>query len=130
MRKTKKYFSEAVSKGVSSALNVLPEIVSRYGTNPKGLRKRKSIRIPSPFSFWNHYIRDFHFYKDKLFATVYWQGDDTDGEDVIRIIPGRASYRIPAEYFDDGYRTRTVHGDLQIDATELHEAIKRLVNSL
>ena len=130
MRRTKKFYKEQVARSFSSAVLLLPELVKKYGKNPAGRRGRQSIRIPSPSSFWNHYITDFHFYNGKLFANVYWQGDSTDGDDVIQIVPGRLNYRIPAEHYDDGYRTRTVHGDLNIDSTELHDAIKRLVNSL
>lgn len=130
MKRTKKFYREQVERSCINALAILPELVKKYGKNPIGRRGRQCIRIPSPSSFWNHYITDFHFSNSKLFANVYWQGPSTDGDSVIQIVPGRTSYRIPAEYFDDGYRTRTVHGDLQIDVTELHEAIKRLVNSL
>lgn len=130
MRKTKKFYREQVMTSFSSAILLLPELVKKYGKNPVGRRGRQSIGVPSPSSFWNHYITNFHLYNGKLFATVYWQGDSTDGDDVIRIIPGTFNYRIPAEHYDDGYRTRTIHNDINIDSTELYDAIKRLVNSL
>ena len=130
MKRTKKFYREQVERGCISALAILPELVKKYGKNPVGRRGRQCIRIPSPSSFWNHYITDFHFSNSKLFANVYWQGPSTDGDSVIQIIPGRTSYRIPAEYFDDGQRMRCVHTDLCIESDELHEAIKRLANSL
>ena len=130
MKLTKKYFRDRVNENVYSALSVLPLIVSKYGKNPKGHRKMKSIKIPTPNSFWDHYLNEFYFYKDKLYAGLTWCGDSTDGEDSIQIISGKTHYRIPAEFFDDGYRTRTVHSDIVVDAEELHKAIKAVVNSL
>ena len=130
MRKTKKFYKEQVERCFSTAISVLPEIVKKYGKNPKGRRGQQSIRLSSPDSFWNCFIDEFYFCKGKFFASIYWQGDLTDGYSQIQIIPGKTNYRIPAEYYDDGYRTRCEHGDLIIDSTKLHEAIKRLVNSL
>lgn len=130
MRRTKKYYKDQVSKGVNAALYMLPEIVNKYGKNPIGKRGKQQLMLIKPDSWWNHYITDFHFYGGKLFANVYWQGPDIDGDTIIQIVPGRTSYHIPAEYFHDGVRTRLVHGDLNITSEELFNTIKRLVNSL
>ena len=130
MKKTKKYFRDKVNISLASAVSSLFDIVEQYGKNPEGKRKRKSLRIPKPESFWSHFITDFHFYDGKLFANVYWQGSDTDGDDVIQILPGKFTYRIPHEGYDDGYRYRTVHSDIIITSYELYNTIKRLVNSL
>ena len=129
MRITKKYFRDAVNRSLSSALAVLPEIVKRYGKNPKGHRKMQEIRVNTEMG-WNHCIDGFYFYNNNLFIDVYWQGPDTDGNDSVRFVPGRSSYRIPAEHYDDGIRTRMVHSDINIDSDELYRAIKILVNSL
>lgn len=126
MRKTKKYYRDLVNKGLFPALSILPEIVKKYGKNPKGYRKRQELQINVPMG-WNHQIESFYFYKDSLWANIYWQGDSTDGNDSVKIVPGKTSYRIPAEHYDDGYRTRTVHGDINIDSDELYTAIKAAV---
>lgn len=129
MKKTKKYYRDQVAINEYHALAVLPEIVSHYGKNPKGCRGRKEVFVDTEMG-WNHRITGFSFYKKDLYIDVYWQGDSTDGNDSIKIIPKRTNYRIPAEHFDDGIRTRTVHSDINIDSDELYEAIKKLVNSL
>lgn len=130
MKLTKKYFRDKVNENLFSALSVLPLIVKNYGKNPKGHRKMKSISIPLPDHWWDHYLTDFYFSNNKLFANVYWQGDDTDGDTAVQITSGKLNYYIPAEHFNDGYRTRTVHSDIYITAEELHKAIKAVVNSL
>lgn len=76
---------------------------------------------------WNHRITGFSFYKGDLYINIYWQGDSTDGDSSVKIIPGKISYRIPAEHYDDGYITRTVHDDINIDSEELYNAIKLTV---
>ena len=126
MRKTKKYYQDIVNQGLLSALAILPEIVSHYGKNPSGCRGRKEIFVKTAMG-WNHQITGFSFYKGDLYIIVYWQGDDTDGDTSVKIVPGKISYRIPAKYYDDGYRTRTVHGDINIDSEELYNAIKLTV---
>jgi len=126
MRKTKKYYRDEINKSLSHALVILPEIVSHYGKNPKGYRGRKEIFVDTEMG-WNHRITGFNFYKGDLYINVYWQGDSTDGDDSVKIVPNKTSYRIPAEYYDDGYRTRTVHGDINIDSKELYNAIKLTV---
>lgn len=122
MRKTKKYYQNVVNQGLLSALAILPEIVSRYGKNPQGLRGRKKILVNTEMG-WNHRIIGFSFYKKELYINIYWQGDSTDGNDSIKMVPGRISYHIPAEHYDDGYRTRTIHSDINITAEELYNAI-------
>jgi hypothetical protein len=126
MRKTKKYYQNIVNRGLLSALAILPEIVSHYGKNPRGCRGRKEIFVDTEMG-WNHRITGFSFYKKELYIDVYWQGDDTDGDASVKIIPGKTSYRIPAKHYDDGYRTRTVHSDINIDSEELYNAIKAAV---
>lgn len=126
MRKTKKYYQNIVNRGLLSALAILPEIVSHYGKNPRGRRGRKEIFVDTEMG-WNHQITGFSFYKKELYIDVYWQGDDTDGDASVKIVPGKTSYRIPAEHYDDGYRTRTVHSDINIDSEELYNAIKAAV---
>lgn len=127
MRKTKKYYQNVVNRGLLSALAILPEIVSHYGKNPRGCRGRKEIFVDTEMG-WNHRITGFSFYKKELYIDVYWQGDDTDGDASVKIVPGKtSSYRIPAEYYDDGYRTRTVHSDINISSEELYNAIKAAV---
>lgn len=126
MRKTKKYYQNVVNRGILSALAILPEIVSHYGKNPRGCRGRKEITVDTEMG-WNHKITGFSFYKGDLYIIVYWQGDDTDGDTSVKIVPGKISYRIPAKHYDDGYRTRTVHSDINIDSEELYNAIKATV---
>lgn len=126
MRKTKKYYQNIVNQGLLPALAILPEIVSHYGKNPQGLRGRKKIFVDTEMG-WNHRITGFSFYKGDLYINIYWQGDSTDGISSVKIVPGRISYRIPAEHYDDGYRTRTVHNDINIAAEELYNAIKLTV---
>lgn len=126
MRKTKKYYQNIVNSSLLSALAILPEIISHYGKNPRGCRGRKEIFVDTEMG-WNHHITGFSFYKKELYIDVYWQGDDTDGDASVKIVSGKTSYRIPAEYYDDGYRTRTVHSDINIDSEELYNAIKAAV---
>lgn len=126
MRKTKKYYQNIVNSSLLSALAILPEIISHYGKNPRGCRGRKEIFVDTEMG-WNHRITGFSFYKKELYIDVYWQGDDTDGDASVKIVSGKTSYRIPAEYYDDGYRTRTVHSDINIDSEELYNAIKAAV---
>lgn len=126
MRKTKKYYQNIVNRGLLSALAILPEIVSHYGKNPRGCRGRKEIFVDTEMG-WNHRITAFFFYKKELYIDVYWQGDNTDGDASVKIVPGKTSYHIPAKHYDDGYRTRIVHSDINISSEELYNAIKAAV---
>jgi len=81
---------------------------------------------------WNHNITGFSIYKKEVIAEIYWQGSDTDGSESIAIkdVQRHGKVCFPAEQYFDGYRTRTVHSDIEIDCAEVIEAINSIANEL
>lgn len=127
-RKTAKYYREELAKPQNiNALNTLiKEVVAKYGNENK-------LYIGGAECNWNHWVKGFSVGKNgSLYVNVYWQGDDTDGDDYVLFnevyIKGRSIIR--AETYWDGYRTRFTHGDINVEKYEVESLIKLLAEWL
>lgn len=123
IRKTAKYYREALTKNPSEAL--LKEIVKKYGYDGY-------IRLNDIEYNWNHRIDGIALGNaGKLYFDIYWQGDSTDGNDYVLVsdVKGKSAY-IPAVYEDLGYRTYIKHGDIYVVREEYDNAIKALIEYL
>ena len=109
---------------VRKAIEVLPEVIKKYGYNDKYWNEL-NIRKYTEFN-WNHQIEKFGINKkaNRIYVSIYWQGDSTDGNtsewaDVLMY--GKT---IPAEHEFINGRTYYRHGDLRISREEFAGAIK------
>ena len=139
-RKTAKYYREILTSGnTSKAVEVLPEIIKKFGSKRWGDSKANdylNLRGYTEFH-WNHQIEGFFIgnYKDskgKLLADIYWQGDSTDGstsEYARDIMYGKV---IPAEWDNIGgiYGMCERHSPLRIERDEFAEALKAVAKYL
>lgn len=116
---------EAVRKidaGYSTAVSTLPQILKAFGDK----KRMFQMNVRGEFE-WNHRIECFYIGTNgKIYVDIYWQGDSTDGSDGFCLTDNPNGYRIPAEHYDDGRRTRTRHSDIRIDKDEIYSAIKLL----
>ena len=122
MKRTKKYYRELIPTIISASKleATLLEVVKKY--KPIGLRSNSN---------WDHHLTGFVVDKNKLYVEVYWQGDDTDGEDYVPFSKVyNCKHTIPAKSYFDGYRTRYTHGDIRIEPSEVKELINSLINWL
>lgn len=127
-RKTAKYYREELVKPQNiNVLNTLiKEVVAKYGNENR-------LYIGGAECNWNHWVKGFSVGKNgSLYVNVYWQGDDTDGDDYVLFnevyIKGRSIIR--AESYWDGFRTRHTHGDIKVEKYEVEQLIKLLVEWL
>lgn len=138
LRKTAKYYRDILNSGnISKSLEVLPEIIKKYGYKRwGGSKSNDNINLYGYTEFnWNHRIEGFFIsdYKDnkgKVLVDIYWQGDSTDGnvsEYAKDLVYGKT---IPAEHEWLGDRTYTRHGDLRITREEFADALKAVAKYL
>lgn len=134
-RKTAKYYRDIISKGnVSEVVNLLPEIIKRFGYKrwEDYSKTNDVINLRNYTKFeWNHQIESF-FLSDKgnVCVDIYWQGDSTDGnksEYAKDVMYGKT---IPAEHEFIGGRTYYTHSDIRISREEFANAIKALAEYL
>ena len=128
VRKTTKYFREmlATTQNTSMLNVILTEVVLKYGAD-------KTLRIGGAECNWNHWVKGFTISnRGELLVIVYWQGDDTDGDDYVPFneVYNRGKSVIRAESYWDGYRTRYTHGDINVEKYEVEQLIKLLVEWL
>ena len=135
VKKTAKYYRDILTgNDLRKALSVLPEVIRKYGVKRWGDSKENdylSVKKYTEFE-WNHQIEAFHFVKEKnrISASIYWQGDSTDGNDsewADNLVYGKT---IPADNEWLGDRTYCRHGDLRISAEEFRNAIKAVAEYL
>ena len=82
-RKTAKYYRDILNSGnISKSLEVLPEIIKKFGYKRwDGSKTNDKINLRGYTEFnWNHqiegfFIGDFKESKGKLLVDIYWQGD-------------------------------------------------------
>ena len=133
-RKTAKYYRTVFSSGsIRECVSLLPEVIRKFGTKRwSGSKYNDNIYIRHITEFhWNHRIERLCVDdKGVSFASIYWQGDSTDGTtsvDVSRLVNGHV---IPAKHEWIGDRTYCEHGDLRISAEEFAEAIRAVAKYL
>lgn len=125
MRKTNKYFRDSLAnaKNLSFAdlKNLIIEVMKKY-VDPKVGR----VYLRPPYN-WNHMLEAFSYSKEYgLNVYVYWQGDSTDGTEIVSfddLFRGTANgreYVIRAEHEFIGNRTYERHGDLRIEREEIY----------
>lgn len=127
-RKTAKYYREELVKTQSTTIlnTLIKEIVAKFGSD-------NTLRISGAECNWNHWVKGFTISnRGELLVIVYWQGDDTDGNDYVPFneVYGRGESVIRAESYWDGYRTRYTHGDINVEKYEVEQLIKLLVEWL
>ena len=128
VRKTAKYFREmlATTQNTSMLNVILTEVVLKYGAD-------RTLRIGGAECNWNHWVKGFTISnRGELLVIVYWQGDDTDGDDYVSFneVYNRGKSVIRAETYWDGYRTRYTHGDINVEKYEVEQLIKLLAEWL
>jgi hypothetical protein len=132
VKKTAKWYRDQLAKcDVRTALNLIPEIIKKFGFVTK---YRSEINFPrkvvSDNFNWNHSIEGFDLSKvGQLYAKVYWQGDSTDGTEYV---PARyliGGYTIKAEWDNVGgsWGMRCRHSPLEVTEEELRKAIKAII---
>ena len=128
MRKTDKYFRTELRKGFDEGSAVIADVLKKHFTGKWGTE----VKVENEFN-WNHCVEGFGLTsKGEVYVNVYWQGDNTDGNNTVYLNDFR--YRnevvIPAESFFDGYRTRNTHSDIHVEKFEIIEAFKRVADYL
>lgn len=128
VRKTAKYFREmlATTQNTSMLNVILTEVVLKYGAD-------RTLRIGGAECNWNHWVKGFTISnRGELLVIVYWQGDDTDGDDYVSFneVYGKGKSIIRAESYWDGNRTRFTHGDINVEKYEVESLIKLLAEWL
>ena len=132
VKKTAKWYRDQLAKcDVRTAINLIPEIIKKFGFVTK---YRSEINFPrevvSDNFNWNHSIEGFTFSKvGQLYAKVYWQGDSTDGTEYV---PARyliGGFTIKAEWENVGGSWGQVckHSPLEVTEEELRKAIKAII---
>lgn len=145
MKKTKKFYREELVKGLKQGSEVIKDVVKIYGVKKqwKDWKTKKThttyhYYIDNDFN-WNHKIERLEFYYNKkCYAHIYWQGDSTDGTEVINIddimnsILYNRDFVISAEWDDVGGEWGKVcrHGPIRITADEIKSLFKNLAKSL
>jgi hypothetical protein len=111
-------------KNWQTMFDTLKKIVKKYGNEYGDLYFTPSGR------FWDHQIEGMRLIKNKLFINIYWTGDSTDGNELVKFIDAWNSgrYIIPKKTFFDGTRTRTTHGDIEVTKNEVIEYINKFIN--
>lgn len=128
IRKTNKYYREQMAKGVNST--ILAEVIVKYGYTRYG----KSYIGSNAEMGWNFKVEGFIVdSRGILFVDIYWQGDDTDGNEFIKFdelwgkVARGGEYVIRAESYYDGYRTRYRHGDIRISHDDIVSAYNDII---
>lgn len=132
-RKTAKFYRDIFNSGnISKSLEVLPEVIKKFGHKrwadySKG-NDTINLRGYTEFN-WNHQIEGFFIgnYKEskgKVLADIYWQGDSTDGNESEYASALAYGKVIPAVHEWLGDRTYCKHGDLRISRDEFADALK------
>ena len=130
-RKTAKYYRDLLTHGsIGQALNVLPEIIKKFGYKrwEKYSKQNNTINLRGYTEFnWNHRINGFFLTeKGKVCVDIYWQGDSTDGNDSLYADECINGKTIPAVHEWLGDRTYCKHSDVRISREEFADAIKAL----
>lgn len=128
MRKTNKYFRESLAKAKSLTMtdlkNLIIEVLNKYTDDGK-------VYLRPEFN-WNHMLEAFSYSKKYgLNVYVYWQGDSTDGTEVVgfdELFRGTScrDYVIRAEHDFIGGRTYERHGDLRVEREEIYNLCAEL----
>ena len=139
-KKTAKFYRDILASGnISKSLEVLPEVIKKFGSkrwSDKYSKQNDTLNLRGYTEFnWSHRIEGFFIgtcgnAKGKLLVDIYWQGDSTDGNEseyARDLIYGKV---IPAEHEWLGDRTYTRHGDLRISREEFADAIKAVATYL
>lgn len=125
MKKTKKYYRDAINKSYQTACTVFVEALTKYGNKCK-TRGWRTANISPVSNNWNGSITGFSYSKRKLYVDVYWQGDSTDGEDSVQF--REFGIVLPSESWFDGERTREDHSDIEFEEKELYQAMKNFAD--
>lgn len=133
-RKTAKFYRDIFNGNIYKAISYLPEVIEKFGDRQHGKYSKHNdrIRLSEYTEFnWNHQIEGF-FLDDKgeVYASIYWQGDSTDGTTSIKASQLVCGRTIPAEHEWLGDRTYYTHGDLRIGAQEFGEAVRAVAKFL
>lgn len=125
MRKTNKYFRDSLANAKNLSMtdlkNLIIEVMKKYVD-----QKDSNVYLRPPYN-WNHMLEALSYSKKYgLSVYVYWQGDSTDGTEIVSfddLFRGTANgreYVIRAEHEFIGGRTYERHGDLRIEREEIY----------
>lgn len=133
---TKNFFKEEIKKSYTTAKNLLPVILKRYGTATKISPRKSYYKLwlidddciegyNRDISWW---IRGFCLHADKSVSImIYWQGDSTDGDEYIDIPAGYTSaFLPPTKPVNMGNYWYTARQGINITPDEIWEGIKKL----
>lgn len=130
-KRTAKYYRDILATGnIRQGLAILPEVIKRYAKDGR-INLAKSDTDEN-FN-WNHLVEGFFLSKDGgLYASVYWQGDSTDGNDSILACKVRKGGYIPARYDEIGgpRAMECVHDAIQFEDWEMEAALKAVAKWL
>jgi hypothetical protein len=131
VKKTAKWYRDTLAKcDVRTALNLIPEIIKKFGFVGEYRSEINFSRDVVHDNFnWNHSIEGFYLSKGVLYAKVYWQGDSTDGTEYVRASELIYGKTIPAEWDTIGGEWGQVcrHSPLRVTSEELTKAIKAII---
>lgn len=121
LEKKKKYYN-TIKSSYPLACSKLKEIIKEFGYYDKDY-DRYTVRCMS-YNDLNGWIEEFYYYgpeahsdKDKIHVNIYWQGDSTDGNDIIAfnqngmVIAGNSR-----------------HSEVEFDKSAIFDAILSVVN--
>lgn len=134
---TKKFFREELKKNYSTARQLLPIILKRYGIATKVSPRKSYYKLwldnDSQIDGYNRdtswWIRGFELGTDgKVYIMIYWQGDSTDGDDYILMPNNSYDYAHlkssePVRISGDYYVARNA---ITIYPNDIYNAIKGL----
>lgn len=133
IRKTKKYYREELAKvgfNMTSLKFLLIDILTKYC---KEKWHEGEFRAIGEFK-GNHRLEGFLYSKKskKLLINLYWQGDDTDGNEYIEFdkFLYTSFYTIPAKTEFYNNRTYYKHGDITIEREEILALIPFVIDHL
>ena len=131
-RKGKNYYRDAIKSSISSAYKVLPEVLKKYGKARK-ISPRKTeytIRVSDTEELYNrgtsYWIKGFEMVGGNLYILVYWQSDNTDGDEYLHFpkTTYTNAYLEPTKPVNMGSYYYTARQGIILRPEDIFEAIK------
>lgn len=107
--------------------NNLIKIVKKYGT--KEYENEYRLRFTPIDRRWNNEITYMSYYKNNLWLNVYWQGDSTDGDELIKFVDvwNKGEVLVQGNSFFDGYRERKDHSDFTVTKDKVKKYLTKFI---
>ena len=123
VRKTNNYYRNKIAESSHSAFSVIEEVVKKYGVKKYIPNKRTydCIVLHTDHDMgWNFRISQFEYRKGKLYMWIYWQGDSTDGDEVVEFDSNGFDLPIIAE------RSYIKRPYIKVRSRDIYDAIKSI----